>query len=59
MQQTFPRDTLQHAAQLGFGAIYCQDTYGGSNLGRLQASIIFEALAQGCPSTTAYLSIHK
>lgn len=59
LNQTFPRDTLQHAAQLGFGAICCQDTYGGSNLGRLQASIIFEALAQGCPSTTAYLSIHN
>ncbi|KAF2363860.1 Acyl-CoA oxidase/dehydrogenase central domain [Trinorchestia longiramus] len=58
-QEEFPLSTLRAAAQLGFGAIYCREDYGGSGLSRLDASIIFEALAQGCTSTTAYLSIHN
>lgn len=58
-EHIFPRETLRHAAALGFGAIYCNDKHGGSHMGRLQASIIFEALAQGCASTTAYISIHN
>lgn len=32
---------------------------GGTGLGRLDAAIIFEALAYGDPSTTAYLTIHN
>jgi alkylation response protein AidB-like acyl-CoA dehydrogenase len=52
-------DVLQRAAALGFGAIYCRDEHGGTALSRLDASIIFEAMAVGCVSTTAYLSIHK
>jgi len=59
LEQTFPRDTLQRAAELGFGAVYCSEEYGGTGLGRLDASIIFEALSHGCPSTTAYISIHN
>lgn len=58
-KEIFPKETLRKAAQLGFGAIYCQDQYGGTGGSRLDASIIFEALAQGCVSTAAYLSIHK
>ncbi|XP_025098642.1 isobutyryl-CoA dehydrogenase, mitochondrial-like isoform X1 [Pomacea canaliculata] len=58
-EETFPVDTLRKAAELGFGAIYCQEKYGGTGLSRLDASIIFEALAQGCCSTTAYISIHN
>ena len=55
----FPIDVLKNAAQLGFGAIYCKPQFGGTGLTRLDASIIFEALAQGCVSTTAYISIHN
>ncbi|KAF6022462.1 ACAD8 [Bugula neritina] len=58
-EEIFPRDVLQNAAQLGFGAIYCKEDYGGTGLGRLDASIIFEALSTGCVSTTAYISIHN
>jgi len=47
------------AAELGFGAIYCSEKYGGTGLSRLDASVIFEALSHGCVSTTAYISIHK
>ncbi|CAF1001558.1 unnamed protein product [Adineta ricciae] len=55
----FPKETLRKAAQLGFAAIYCRDEYGGTGSTRLDASVIFEALSQGCVSTAAYLSIHN
>src|ERR671923_184511 len=55
----FPVETLRKAAALGFGGIYVQDDVGGSALTRLDATIIFEELAQGCTSTAAYISIHN
>jgi alkylation response protein AidB-like acyl-CoA dehydrogenase len=55
----FPVDTLRQAAALGFGGIYVGADVGGSALSRLEAAIIFEELAQGCPSTAAYISIHN
>ncbi len=57
--ETFPVDTLRAAAALGFGGIYVKDDVGGSGLSRLDATIIFEELAQGCTSTAAYISIHN
>jgi alkylation response protein AidB-like acyl-CoA dehydrogenase len=56
---TFPVPELRAAAQLGFGGIYVKDDVGGSDLSRLDATIIFEELAQGCTSTAAYISIHN
>ena len=58
-QEHFPVDIIKKAAGLGFGAIYCQEEFGGTGLNRLAGSIIFEALSQGCISTAAYISIHK
>jgi len=58
-EEMFPVETLRKAAALGFGAVYCGEEYGGTGLSRLDASIIFEALATGCCSTTAYISIHN
>ncbi|KAK2193156.1 hypothetical protein NP493_14g02037 [Ridgeia piscesae] len=58
-QEIFPEEALQHAAKLGFAGIYCSEEYGGTGLKRIDASIIFEALAEGCVSTTAYLTIHN
>ncbi|MCZ6590208.1 MAG: acyl-CoA dehydrogenase family protein [Alphaproteobacteria bacterium] len=55
----FPVDTLRQAAALGFAGIYCSEAFGGSDLGRLDAAIIFEELATACPSTAAYISIHN
>ena len=55
----FPVDTLRKAAALGFGGIYVKEDTGGSALSRLDATIIFEELAQGCTSTAAYISIHN
>ena len=57
--ETFPVDTLREAAALGFGGIYVKDDVGGAALTRLDATIIFEELAQGCTSTAAYISIHN
>jgi alkylation response protein AidB-like acyl-CoA dehydrogenase len=57
--ETFPVDALRKAAALGFGGIYVKEDVGGSALSRLDATIIFEELAQGCTSTAAYISIHN
>jgi alkylation response protein AidB-like acyl-CoA dehydrogenase len=57
--EVFPVETLRAAAALGFGGIYVKDDVGGSALSRLDATIIFEELAQGCTSTAAYISIHN
>jgi alkylation response protein AidB-like acyl-CoA dehydrogenase len=55
----FPVDVLRQAAGLGMAAIYVREESGGSGLTRLDAALIFEALATGCPSVAAYLSIHN
>lgn len=55
----FPRDVVKAAAELGFGAIYVGEEAGGIGLGRLEAALIMEAMAYGCPSTSAFISIHN
>ena len=55
----FPRDTIRRAAELGFGSIYVSEESGGIGLGRLEAALIMEAMAYGCPSTSAFISIHN
>ncbi|MFG1401927.1 isobutyryl-CoA dehydrogenase [Xanthobacter sediminis] len=55
----FPVETLRAAAALGMGGIYVREDVGGSGLSRLDAALIFEQLATGCPGTAAYLSIHN
>ena len=55
----FPVDVMREAAKLGMAAIYVSEDVGGSGLGRLDAALIFEALATGCPTIAAYLSIHN
>ena len=57
--EVFPVEALRKAAALGFGAITVRDDVGGSALSRLDSTIIFEELAQGCTSTAAYISIHN
>ncbi|XP_007495221.1 isobutyryl-CoA dehydrogenase, mitochondrial [Monodelphis domestica] len=58
-KEIFPVESMRRAAQLGFAGVYVRSDVGGSELSRLDASIIFEALATGCTSTTAYISIHN
>ena len=55
----FPIDTIRAAAALGFGAIYVSEANGGIGLGRIEAALIMEAMAYGCPSTSAFISIHN
>jgi hypothetical protein len=58
-ESIFPVETLRQAAALGFAGIVVKEQYGGSGLSRLDSTIIFEELAQGCTSTAAYISIHN
>ena len=55
----FPRATIKAAADLGFAAIYVSEAGGGAGLGRLEGALIMEAMAEGCPSTSAFISIHN
>lgn len=55
----FPTDTLRKAAALGLAAIYVRAEVGGTELSRLDSTLIFEELATACPTTAAYLSIHN
>ncbi len=55
----FPVETLRKAAALGMGGIAVREDVGGSGLGRLDQVVIIEALATGCPSIAAYISIHN
>src|SRR5918995_69032 len=58
-KHVFPKDTIREAAELGFGAIYVSEESGGIGLGRLEAALIMEAMAYGCSSTSAFISIHN
>lgn len=58
-EKFFPIDTIKQSADLGFGGIYVSEENGGCGLGRLEASLIFEALSTGCVGTSAYISIHN
>jgi acyl-CoA dehydrogenase len=55
----YPVDVWKAAGQLGFGAIYVSEESGGTGLSRLEAALIMEAMAYGCPSTSAFISIHN
>jgi alkylation response protein AidB-like acyl-CoA dehydrogenase len=57
--EIFPGAALRQAAALGFGGIYVGEDVGGSALSNLDAVLVYEELAQGCTSTSAYISIHN
>ncbi|WP_160121744.1 acyl-CoA dehydrogenase family protein [Rhodovarius lipocyclicus] len=54
-----PVDVLREAAALGMAGLYVREESGGSGLSRLDAAVVFEALATGCPAISAFLSIHN
>ncbi|WP_286240767.1 acyl-CoA dehydrogenase family protein [Neptuniibacter halophilus] len=58
-EQTFPVDVLRRAGEMGFCGLYSPEDVGGLGLSRLDASIVFEQLAMGCTSTTAFITIHN
>jgi alkylation response protein AidB-like acyl-CoA dehydrogenase len=55
----YPVDVWNAAGELGFGAIYVSEARGGIALGRLEAALVMEAMAYGCPTTSAFISIHN
>lgn len=55
----FPIDVLREAAALGMAGIMAREDIGGAQLTRLDSALLFEQLATGCVSTSAYLSIHN
>jgi alkylation response protein AidB-like acyl-CoA dehydrogenase len=50
---------IKASAELGFASIYVSEESGGIGLGRLEAALIMEAMAYGCPATSAFISIHN
>ncbi len=56
---TIPKALWAEAAALGFGGLYVSEDYGGSGLTRLDATLVFEALAMACPAVGSFLSIHN
>src|SRR4030088_2758565 len=58
-EKLFPADVMREAATLGIGGVYIRDDVGGSALTRFDAALIFEALAEGCPTVSACISIHN
>ena len=55
----FPEDVVRSVGELGLAGIYVNEDVGGSGLGRLDAVLVFEALAHGCPSIGSFISIHN
>ena len=58
-EQHFPVDIMREAAALGMAGILVPEERGGAGLDRLAQAVIFEALAEACPTVSAYLSIHN
>nr|WP_255723030.1 acyl-CoA dehydrogenase family protein [Thalassobius sp. Cn5-15] len=56
---TIPKELWPELGALGLGGIYVSEESGGSGLGRLDATLIFEGLSMACPSVAAFLSIHN
>lgn len=56
---TIPRKTLADAGTMGFAALCVPEEKGGAGLSRLDATLVFEALAMSCPSVAAFISIHN
>ncbi len=59
LKRQLPVDVIRETAPLGLGGIYVKDDVGGSGLGRFDAVVIFEALANACPAFSSFISIHN
>lgn len=56
---TIPKALWPEVGALGFASLYVDEASGGAGLGRLDATLVFEALSMACPSVAAFLSIHN
>jgi len=58
-ESIFTVETIAKAGEMGFCGLYTPQRWGGLGLSRQDAAIVFEELAGGCTSTTAYNTIHN
>ena len=58
-EKHFPRDVIRSAAPLGLGGICVAEDAGGSAMSRLEAVLIYDGLATGCPCIAGYFSVHN
>ena len=58
-QGAIPKHLWPKVAELGLAGIYVREQSGGSGLSRLDAALVFEALAMACPSVGSFLSNHN
>ncbi|AXC48722.1 acyl-CoA dehydrogenase [Paracoccus suum] len=56
---TIPKALWARVAELGLGGIYVSEEWGGAGLSRLDATLVFEALAMADPAVGSFLSIHN
>lgn len=56
---TFSREIFDKMGELDFAGLYVPEEYGGTDVGRLTAALVFEELAKGCFATAVYLSVHN
>ncbi|MEY8802869.1 acyl-CoA dehydrogenase family protein [Leisingera sp. XS_AS12] len=56
---TIPKSLWPQLAELGFGGLYVSEDYGGTGLSRLDAALVFQALAMADPAVGSFLSIHN
>ena len=55
----FPLDVLRAAGEMGLGSLFVPEEHGGTGCTRGDAAVVFESLARGDISVTAYLTIHN
>jgi len=55
----FPREIYRQVAQLGLMGMTTPEEYGGSQLSRLTAAMIYEEIAKGEMATAVGLSVHN
>ncbi|MEZ5925233.1 MAG: acyl-CoA dehydrogenase family protein [Hyphomicrobiaceae bacterium] len=58
-EKHFPVDVIRESAALGLGGMFVRPEHGGAGLSRVDATVVFEALARACPCVAAYISIHN
>jgi alkylation response protein AidB-like acyl-CoA dehydrogenase len=58
-EKHFPVDVIRESAALGMAGMFVREDVGGSGLTRLDAALVMEALAAGCPAIASYISIHN
>ena len=55
----FPLEEMRALAGLGLAGLFVDPEHGGSGMGRLDGAIVFEGLAKGCVTTSAFMTIHN